>query len=231
MKKMKQKKPKKSKEYFTHIHEQAILDYVSTSDNKKRNELYVKIIQPAFLEMIEKIVYKYKFNNLPNIQLLMTECEGYLVTILSKFKKEKGSKAFSYFSVITKNWFTFKAKKYSSQIKKETQCEEISKDIEVEYLSIENDYVEKRVYEEFIDKLMKEINSWENINLKPNEYKILQAIKILLSQPDAIEIFNKKAIFLYIREITNLNTKQVLSNLNRFRTLYKNFRSNWDNEN
>ena len=73
-----------------------------------------------------------------------------------------------------------------------------------------------------------EIERWDKQNLKENERKVLEAIKILLSDPDAIEIFNKKAIYLYIREITNLNTKQVLNNLNKFRLEYANFKKKWN---
>jgi len=177
--------------------------------------------------MVQKIVFKYKFTSLPNIESLIQECEGHLITILSKFDPLKGSKAFSYFSVITKNWFIHKAKKFSIQTKKETQYEEISKAIEVEYLSTYNDYDEKRMYDEFLKELWVEIAKWEKMNLKPNEYKVLQAIKILLSQPDAIEIFNKKAIYIYVRELTDLNTKQILNNLNKFRELYKDFKKRW----
>ena len=81
--------------------------------------------------------------------------------------------------------------------------------------------------EEFMAHLWKEIEIWETQPLKPNEMKVLQAIKILLKEPDAIEIFNKKAIYLYIREITNLNTKQVANNLSKFRTSYAAFVKKW----
>ena len=61
-----------------------------------------------------------------------------------------------------------------------------------------------------------------------NEKKVLEAIKILISRSDDIEIFNKKAIYLYIREITNLNTKQVVNSLNKMRKRYKIFKAQWD---
>ena len=177
--------------------------------------------------MINKIVFTYKFINLPNIEMLKDECEIHLITILSNFDRAKGSKAFSYFSVITKNWFIAKVKKTAIQLRRETQVEEISKNVETEYLSIYNKYDEEREAKEFMEFLWKEINRWDKQNLKENERKVLGAIKILLSDPDAIEIFNKKAIYLYIREITNLNTKQVLNNLNKFRLEYSNFKKKW----
>ena len=64
--------------------------------------------------------------------------------------------------------------------------------------------------------------------MKPNEEKVYKAIRILLENPDDIEIFNKKAIYLYIREMTGLNTKQVVNNLNKLRTRYRTFKADWN---
>ena len=56
----------------------------------------------------------------------------------------------------------------------------------------------------------------------------MQAIKILFETVDDIEIFNKKAIYLYIREITGLNTKQVVSSLNKIKIKYRTFKVDWE---
>ena len=225
---MNKKKRKKKNNYFTKFHENAILEYISATDNKHRNELYRDIIQPVFTEMINKIVFTYKFTNLPNIENLKSECEMHLVTILSNFDPTKGSKAFSYFSVITKNWFIAKVKKNAIQLRREAGYDEISKRVEMDHLSIYNSYDVDREKREFMEYLWVEINKWEKQNLKENERKILEAIKILFTDADTIEIFNKKAIYLYIREITNLNTKQVLNSLNKFRIEYAVFKKKWN---
>ena len=224
----KKRKKRKSNNYFTHVHEQAILDYISCGEHAERNILYRDTIQPAFVEMINKIVFTYKFTNLPNVDSLKEECEIHLITILSNFDKSRGSKAFSYFSVITKNWFIAKVKKTAIQLKREAAFDDISKHAEMDHLAVYNKYDEEREWEEFMQHLWKEIGRWDKQNLKENERKVLEAIKILLSDPDAIEIFNKKAIYLYIREITNLNTKQVLNNLNKFRLEYASFKKKWN---
>ena len=221
-------KKRKGNKYFTQVHEDAILEYISCGDDAERNVIYREIIQPVFSEMIEKIVFTYKFTNLPNVDTLKNDCEIHLVTILSNFDPSKGSKAFSYFCVITKNWFIAKVKKTAVQLKREAGFEDISRHAEMEHLSIYNTYDEDREWKEFLQHLWKEIERWDKQNLKENERKVLEAIKILLSDPDAIEIFNKKAIYLYIREITNLNTKQVLNNLNKFRSEYSNFKKKWN---
>ena len=64
--------------------------------------------------------------------------------------------------------------------------------------------------------------------MKESEKKVLDAVRILFESVDDIEIFNKKAIYLYLREITGLNTKQVVSNLNKMRVRYRTFRFKWD---
>ena len=218
---------RKGKKYFTQVHEDAILEYINSDSRARRNVLYRDTIQPVFTEMIDKIVFTYKFTNLPNVELLKNECEIHLITVLSNFDATKGSKAFSYFSVITKNWFIAKVKKTAIQLKRESAFEDISKNAESKHLATYNEYHDIREWQEFMEHLWKEIDRWDSQTLKENERKVLGAIRILLSDPDAIEIFNKKAIYLYIREITNLNTKQILNNLNKFRREYSNFKKKW----
>lgn len=180
--------------------------------------------------MVNKIVFTYKFNTLPNIDELKEECKIWITTILEKFDPSKGSKAFSYFSVITKNWFIHKVKKVSRQNKKEIFLDDSSTQNEINYdnLVVYTQYDSERETSEFWNYLWKEMEEWKKMDLKGNEKKVLNAISILLENPDGIEIFNKKAVYLYIREITDLNTKQVVNNLNRIRSRYKNFKKIWD---
>ena len=65
--------------------------------------------------------------------------------------------------------------------------------------------------------------------MKDNDLKVYQAINILFESKEEIEIFNKKAIYLYLREITGLNTKQIVNSLKKFRKRYSSFKTNWQN--
>ena len=64
--------------------------------------------------------------------------------------------------------------------------------------------------------------------MKENDIKVYEAIKILFDSKEDIEIFNKKAIYLYLREITGLNTKQIVNSLKKFRKKYSNFKQDWE---
>jgi len=226
----KTRRRRKTNKYFTKVHETAIIDYASTQDRTIRTELYIELIGPAFDELVDKIVYTYKFNNLPNIEYLKDDCKLWLITILDKYDPNRKSKAFSYFSVITKNWFIHKVKQNSKRLKRDVQYEDIA-EIESEKLQVENLYEHNREMQEFWQNLFSEIDSWEKLKLKEHERKVLEAIKILFSSIDDIEIFNKKAIYLYMREITGLNTKQIVNNLNRLRKRYRVFKSEWEKGN
>tara|TARA_R110002020_G_scaffold11079_5_gene42124 strand:- start:1149 stop:1694 length:546 start_codon:yes stop_codon:yes gene_type:complete len=180
--------------------------------------------------MVDKITYTYKFTTLPNIDVLKDECKIWLTTILDKFDPDKGSKAFSYFSVITKNWFIHKVKKNSKNLKKEISYDDVVGELEKTQLSEENSYLERREKYEFWQSLMGEFDVWEKQNLKENERKVLNAIIDLFDNVDELEIFNKKAIYMHIRELTNLNTKQVVNNLNRLREKYRIFKRDYNRD-
>ena len=228
--------------YFTKVHEQAIIDYCDNSGLKERDRLYKDFIGPVFDEMVDKIVYTYKFTTLPNIDFLREDCKNWLITVLDKFDPSKGSKAFTYFSVISKNWFIAEVKKTSKRAKREIHLDDYyfstdtagnntkNSQSPVQQLVIYNTYVADRTKYEFLVNLKKEIIGWKKLPLRPNERKTIQAIEILFEDSEKIEIFNKKAIYLYIREITGLNTKQVVSSLNKIRKKYAEFKKEWDEQ-
>ena len=224
----KKRKKRNKNYYFTQEHEDAIVRYSNTNCIRERTELYVRWIQPAFNEMVDKIVFTYKFTNLPNCDVLRDECKIWLMTILDKYDPNKGSKAFSYFSVITKNWFIHKVKRQQKRNKREVDYKNISKKFEEEFLSTNESYITMREEDEFWKLFYTELKSWDVVAMKENDLKVYKAITILFESKDDIEIFNKKAIYLYLREITGLNTKQIVNSLKKFKKRYYLFRNDWE---
>jgi len=224
----KKRKPRTKRMYFTKVHEDAIIEFNDPNTSfKRKTELYETLIHPALNEMVDKIVYTYKFTTLPNIAELQQDCKVMLVTILHKFKPEKGHKAFSYFSVITKNWFIAQVKKNKKKNQRETSLEgQVEAGFEP---GIEDSYHDLQERQEFMNLLREEIYSWDSATMRPNERKVYDAINTLLDNADKIEIFNKKAIYLYLREITGLNTKQIVAQLSKMRKKYSDFKYRYEN--
>ena len=225
---MPRKKSKKN-HYFTQVHEDAIVKYALTDDRELRSKLYEEYIQPAFDDMVDKIIYTYRFTTLPNIDYLRADCKVWLTTILNKYDPNKGSKAFSYFSVVTKNWFIHKVKRTKKRLQTEVFMEDVLNEADENLVSDEPSYYDKRSEVEFWMSLNSEIDTWDSFMIKENEKKVLMAVRILLDSAEQIEIFNKKAIYLYLRELTGLNTKQVVNNLNKLRKRYRTFKTKWEN--
>ena len=215
--------------YFTQVHEDAIIKYASSDCIKLKTQLYIDLIHPAFDEMVDKIVFTYKFTSLPNIDELRDDCKVWLTTILAKYDPNRGSKAFSYFSVITKNWFIHKVKQKTKRAKREVDYEDALKELTFEQIAYYSPYHNDREKKEFWKNLEIEMDGWGTNDMNESEKKTYDAIRIVLNSVDDIDIFNKKAIYLYLREITGMNTKQIVTQLNKFRAKYRLFRSDWYN--
>jgi hypothetical protein len=215
-----------NKYYFSTEHENAVIEYCSTTDRRVKQVLYEVYIAPAFNEMVDKIIYTYKFTNLPNIESLREECKFWLMTILEKYDPSKGYKAFSYFSVITKNWFIHKVKKNNKNLTHEISYEQSSTEVENHH-QVVNDYHEQQEQEQFWNDLLKDIDTWGS-SLKEQDLKILESVKQILHNKENIEIFNKKAIYIYMKEITGLNSKQITSSLNKIKIKYVEFKRVWE---
>ena len=215
--------------YFTQEHEDAIVKYCSSECREEKTHLYIKWIQPAFNEMVDKIVFTYKFTNLPNIDELREDCKVWLTTILEKYDPNRGSKAFSYFSVITKNWFIHKVKKNTKRAQREVDYEDAAGEIREKMVVTGEKYIDDRIENEFWEHLSREMESWGKLPMTENEKVVYDAVRTLFASAEDLDILNKKAVYLYLREITGLNTKQIVSQLNKMRKRYANFKNNWNN--
>ena len=147
--------------YFTQEHENAIVEFCSTDDQKIKDALYRDMIQPVFSQMVDKIVFTYRFTSLPDIDDLRDECKVYLTTILGKFDAAKGSKAFSYFSVVTKNWFIHKVKKHKKKLEREVPLAVAELDPDIHFVDRGESYQDQRLRMEMVSKLKDEMRSWE----------------------------------------------------------------------
>lgn len=229
---MRKRKKRTKNMYFTKIHEEAIIEYAKSDDNVVKTKLYSSLIQPAFSELVDKIVYTYKFNNLPNIDYLKDDCKVWLTTILNKYDPNRGSKAFSYFSVITKNWFIHKVKKNSQAARREIALDDALKSPHNQFVMTSHPYERDREKREFWEALLAFVKNLEEDSVvikNDNDRKVISSIEYMLENMNKLEILNKKAIYLYLREMTGMTTKQLAPTLRKIKVEYKYFIKEWNN--
>ena len=83
------RKPKERRGYFYEKEEQAIIDYISTTDQEKKNAIFNTILLPALTKMIESIIRRYKLF-VPDEEFPQTfnDTISYLLTKINNFKPE-----------------------------------------------------------------------------------------------------------------------------------------------
>lgn len=219
-------------EYFGRDVDANIKLFCAEQDIEKKNEIFTKNIRPALMKLIESQMYVYKFNRLDDTGMLKNDCLSTLYELLPKFDPTKGKKAFSYFNVVVKNWFIWKIRESNKQSRTESvKVVDAINSADVAQHGqkfIAASYEDELIEKEFFLSLYRDMERWKTIVVKKTEKQVLEAVIFLLQNPRMISIYNKKAIQLYIREITGLNAKQVIANLKRLRELYEEFKERFN---
>ena len=222
------KRRKNSKNYFTHDTEMAIVRYNNEPNPDIRSDIYGSEIHYPFFKLTENIIHTFKFyyTEVDNIEHLQHEVITFLLTKMHLFDPTNGAKAYSYFGTIVKNWLiVYNKKNYSKRVKM-APTEDLYKD-ETYSVSIEDERItDKLSY--FIDQYIKHIeNNFETFFPKGKDTQIADAILELFRKRESIEIFNKKALYIYIREIMATNglevkTPKITKIANKLYDLFKN---------
>jgi len=224
-------KKKKSNVYFTVDTEQAIVDFQNAETLPEKDVVYMARIRPAFDKLVENIIFVYKFHTLGDVVMMKTDCISFLFENLYKFDATKGHKAFSYFSVIAKNWFIQKVKlaqkKGMNSVRFDTTVLNYLEKTNNEHVVFS--YEEDIFKYEFLNILKDESKKWRDKFEKPQEKKVLEAVIFLIDNPDVVTIYSKKAVFLYLKEMTGLNTKQIVTNLDKLKKKYNKIKDKYYN--
>ena len=214
------RKKAKSRMYFTQTTENAIIRYNGSEDSFLRNKIYNEHIAYAFDKLAENIIHTFKFYyfDVPSEQV-KHEVVSFLVMNMHKFKEGKG-KAFSYFSIVAKNYLILNNNNNYKKMKSHRELDIL--DFKRNLSSEAQVVSDKETYEEFTDMML---DYWEN-NL-PNIFKrhkdilVADAVLELFRRSQNMENFNKKALYVLIREMTGSNTQHITRVVNVMKKYYK----------
>ena len=209
---------KKDKIYFSKKTEEAIVEYNNEEDVVKRNFIYENKIKFGFDKLVENIFNTFKFTYFDNSPIeIQKETVSHLVTNMHKFQAGKG-KAFSYFSIVAKNYLIFHNNNNYKRYNQHVDISETPSESSV-CLQTEDAHYKNVQTQEFM-KLI--VNYWEiNINKifnKQKDLNIAYAVIELFRNCERIENFNKKTLYIYIREISNCKTQQITKVINKMKS-------------
>ena len=213
---LKKKRKKKSKIYFgTPVHN-AIVEYNHSTDYKFRHKIYTEEIHPAFLKLAENIINTFKFSYFDyGFRDLQEEVVSNLVINMHKFDETRGSKAFSYFSIVAKNYLILNN---NANYKKMKSHDDISI---LNGHGIKDNNIETSTSKEVFEKTVEFLYDRLDILFpKPNDKHVAESILYLCKNKDQIDNFNKKALYIMIREMTDVQTSKITQISNVFRSIY-----------
>lgn len=221
--KPRKRKPKVKNNYFTKDTEEAILKYRKCQDPLERNRIYNEEIHYGFYKLVENIIHTFKFyyTEVDNIEDLKYEVISFLLQKLDLYNQSKG-KAYSYFGTIAKRYLIiYNQKNYKkfltkAEIKNESENEENILNSALESQQPELDKLD--VVELFIKHV--DDNLLE-LFTKEDELKVADAVLEIFKKRENIDIFNKRAVFIYVREMTDAESNTITKVIKRLKTIYK----------
>ena len=220
--KVRKRRPKKSIDYFTLDTQQAIIEYRLETSTYKRNKIFNERIYYAFYKLAENIIHTFKFyyTEVDNINELKHEVIAFLLEKLHLYDDTKG-KAYSYFGTIAKRYLIVYNNNNYKRLKGKATVEEVDEDKTIlNHLVLTNENNLEEL--EFIDIFIFYVD--ENlleIFTKEQEARVGDAILELFKRREHIDIFNKKALFIYIKEITDAPTPIITKVIKVLKGIYK----------
>ena len=220
--KKKRGRKRTKKRYFTEDTEAAIAEYLASSNQKERDKINKERIHYPLYKLAENLIHTFKFyyTEVDNLEDLKHEVMCFLLEKLDYFDPNKGSKAFSYFSIVGKNYLilynnnNYKKKKITTDVMAADEDDgvirQLGRDGRKKELKTFIDY-----FTEYVDKHM------FTLFKRDKDRKVCDAINILFKRRENLEIFNKKALYIYIREITNVDTPIITKVTKILKKLYK----------
>ena len=214
--------------YFDVREENAVREFLIATTSEEKNKIYNQFLRHPLDKMISSIIRRYKlYRKDMDFTEIHTDTHSFLMTKVDKFKPSKNKKAYSYFGTICKNYLMGQIIKDQKETNRKVSYEDISSALEeradlsytIDDEVLEMDFV--------ITTYLKELKDYINTDeLNENEKKLGMALVELFDNYQSIFFgsqnnkFNKNVILLSLREMTNLNTKEIRTSIKRFKKLY-----------
>ena len=217
------------KQYFTSDTDLAIKEYLASSNQDERDHIFKTRIHYPFYKLAENLIHTFKFyyTEVDDLEDLKHEVICFLLEKLDYFKPEKGTKAFSYFSIVGKNYLILYNNNNYKKKKQKVDLNAVDEDEGVLH-QLGRDG-RKQEIKDFIDYLTEYIDKHMFIMFKKEkDRRVCDAINTLFKRRENLEIFNKKALYIYIREMTDVDTPVITKVTKKLRNIYKELYTQFD---
>jgi hypothetical protein len=215
------RKKKASNRYWTQITENAVTAYNQTAEEPiLRERLYRRFLFPALMKLSENLINKMKPDYIDSsFQDLQTDLVTYLTERLNKFNPNAG-KAYSYYTRTAFNYLIAENQKGYAKVKSDREPLNVDEQRNV-IIEIHNDEMAETMHY-FMDAYVE--YCYENLNSifsNSADIHVADSILHLFENRENIEQFNKKALYIFVRERTGLATNNITRVVKVLKDIYQ----------
>lgn len=208
-------------------------EQVVSSSKEECQTIYQTRIQSAFDKLAENLIFVHNFLSLHDtFEILKADCVSFLYEAIPKYKADKG-RAFAYYNIIAKNFLIIRSKQRQTKIKRNVSIDDhdalgfAEKQALEEWQTVPSpdDQVIAKENRDAIQKLLIEIRVRFTSEL---ELKVIDCIQMIFNNAQHLPYLNKRAVFQYIREITDITPKQLTTAMSNIKKEYRKLRNSDD---
>jgi len=193
--------------YFTKETEDYIVKYNNSTDSDYRAKIFTDHIYLPFYKLAENIIHTFKFyyTDVEQIEDLKHEIVSVLLEEkIMKFDPTNGAKAYSYFGTIVKRWLINYNNKNYKRLKQIGSFSDIEESFEED---LDLDSPSARTLSSFLDDWIDEVyDNLDELFIKESDIRIADAVLTVFKTRHDLDLFKKKALYIYIREMTDCDT-------------------------
>ena len=157
---------------------------------------------------------------------MKSDCVTFLYETIHKWDPARGTKAFSYFNVVAKNWLIIRCRNAKKEDRRHVSMSDLTTMSSRDKHTVANSSVAPSPQEimelgELRDNIVRVIDEIDKRITKENEKICVQAIRTVFQNIDNLDFLNKRAIYVYVREISGLTSKQLSVAMSKIRKHYK----------
>ena len=216
---------KSNTNYFTQDTENAIVAYNNSKDTTFRQKIFTDEIYYPFYKLVENIIHTFRFyyTDVDDLEDLKHEVISLLVEEkIHMFDPTRGSKAYSYFGTIVKRHLINYNNKNYKRLKSLAPVEDFNGTYELEVNYVHpNALTLRQIVDIYVERTYDKL---EALFPKESDRKVADAVLTLFEKRYDLDIFKKKALYIYIREMTGTETPYLTRVINvlkeEFYTLY-----------
>ena len=193
----------------------------------QKHKVYVDKVQPAFEKLVENLIFVYGFHSpLDTFHDMKSDCVSFLYESMHKWNPERGTKAFSYFNVVAKNWLIIRSRKQKKRVKRHISADNPEGMTMLQREMYESHDVipppdELLINRNLRNEIQNLLNEIQGIVTSESEKSCINAVIVVFKNIDELDFLNKRAILVYVREISGLSPKQLSVAMSSIRKHYR----------